>query len=308
MIVQASIGGSGGGGSVSLPLNQIGYGTGSGITSSSALTFDGTTLYTNSNQNESVPIFTIENGVSPASFFISDVSPEGSVTATPGSLNLQCDTFGSLYVKTTGSGNTGWLQLLTTGSVTTSGIDDVLAVGQSLTTNRTITGTSQQLTFDLASWELITSGTTSIRANTTDVYLGGVDVGVFTHANENFFQVADQTLSAYFYVEPGANVAYIQAKQATILGKRFEIDGASGTVAIGDVQGANNGTKITIIDKTDEAITYNANLGHLFTGARFSVTGLQSFANNAAATGAGLVTGDFYRISVAGTSTVAVVE
>lgn len=40
----------------------------------------------------------------------------------------------------------------------------------------------------------------------------------------------------------------------------------------------------------------------------FAVAGLAAFANNAAAVGAGLVPGDFYRISVAGTSTVAVVE
>lgn len=58
--------------------------------------------------------------------FFSTGSPNGTVTASPGSLNL--DSSGTLWVKATGTGNTGWLAVITgTSSVTSiNGLTGVL--------------------------------------------------------------------------------------------------------------------------------------------------------------------------------------
>src|SRR5690606_26407808 len=45
-------------------------------------------------------------------FFVANTSAEGSITASPGSLALRTDTGnGKLYVKGSGTGNTGWVEL-----------------------------------------------------------------------------------------------------------------------------------------------------------------------------------------------------
>jgi len=58
------------------------------------------------------PILRIENTGGSADFFVANTSPEGSITASPGSLALRTDTGnGKLYVKGSGTGNTGWVEL-----------------------------------------------------------------------------------------------------------------------------------------------------------------------------------------------------
>ena len=104
----------------------------------------------------------------------------------------------------------------------------------------------------------------------------------------------------------------------------LETDGGNSRYRIGDIDGAfGGGLNLDINDATGHTTvndTSNTILDIILTGigigrtasANTAITmplaNLPAFANNAAAVLGGLVAGDFYRISVAGTSTVAIVE
>lgn len=89
------------------------------------------------------------------------------------------------------------------------------------------------------------------------------------------------------------------------------IDGNAQLYGMGDVDAVAGGTAIQINDATAQMNLKAANgvgINSVPTLSPFAVSGLQPFANNAAAVAGGLGVGDFYRISVAGTSAVAVVQ
>jgi hypothetical protein len=58
------------------------------------------------------PILRIENTGGDADIFVSNATPEGSITGSPGDIALRTDSGnGKVYVKGSGTGNTGWVEL-----------------------------------------------------------------------------------------------------------------------------------------------------------------------------------------------------
>lgn len=90
----------------------------------------------------------------------------------------------------------------------------------------------------------------------------------------------------------------------------LELDFANADYQMGDVPGLGNSTKM-VIDDNGQFVEFFCSVfgvNMVPVVSPFGVSSLPAFANNAAAVVGGLSIGEFYRISVAGTSTVAVVE
>jgi hypothetical protein len=56
------------------------------------------------------PVLRLASTVAVSEWFFSTATPEAALTASPGAVSLDC-TNGRLYLKRTGSGNTGWVQI-----------------------------------------------------------------------------------------------------------------------------------------------------------------------------------------------------
>lgn len=101
--------------------------------------------------------------------------------------------------------------------------------------------------------------------------------------------------------------------QDSSTGNRFlELNAVTALYSIGDIDSSLNGTQLTVDDFNSQvSIIATKGLGINLASTANSplrIGGVPAFANNAAAVLAGLVTGEVYRISVAGTSTLAIVE
>lgn len=73
-------------------------------------------LYVESSNDGATSLFGIESGDAQSLFFVDNASPEGVTTAAIGSMCfVQNGTTGEVYIKETGSGNTGWVKIPTTG-------------------------------------------------------------------------------------------------------------------------------------------------------------------------------------------------
>ena len=71
-----------------------------------------TRLHVTTQTGTTTPILRIENTGGDADFFVINTAPEGAVTGSPGDIALRTDTGnGKLYVKGSGTGNTGWIEL-----------------------------------------------------------------------------------------------------------------------------------------------------------------------------------------------------
>lgn len=97
------------------------------------------------------------------------------------------------------------------------------------------------------------------------------------------FSAGGSTNSVNFVVDDVNQLVYIEGFAGTS-NEILDIDLASGIVTIGDVGGAVNGTKIVIDDMT-QLVT---------------IANVPTYANDAAATGAGLTTGQLYKTTTGG--------
>ena len=69
-------------------------------------------FYIESSNDGATSLFGMESGDAQSLFFVDDASPEGVTTATIGSMCFVQDAgVGKMYLKKTGSGNTGWVQI-----------------------------------------------------------------------------------------------------------------------------------------------------------------------------------------------------
>jgi len=82
----------------------------------------GTKLHTTAATGTTTPILRIENTGGDADFFVANATPEGAITGSPGDIALRTDSGnGKIYVKGSGTGNTGWLDVSAGGGVTDHG-------------------------------------------------------------------------------------------------------------------------------------------------------------------------------------------
>ncbi len=143
-----------------------------------------------------------------------------------------------------------------------SGIDDVLAIGQSLTAARSIDLATNTLDFNC------TGGSSTININAgININASGTGVETYSFNTGTDYQIRSSGTDGDAIINLGDYN-----------------DGAKPWIKIAPPTGIN---------------TYNAPNGHVFNG-KINATGLTNYANNAAALVGGLSVGDFYYTNVAG--------
>lgn len=106
---------------------------------------------------------------------------------------------------------------------------------------------------------LITNGTdVYMRVASADVYAGAVSIGLFSHINENIFEISDQSPHQLILYSATANEFFVRTERGGNFGKKIWLEGR--LTHLGDIDLFDAGLKI-VLDQTANslALTNTAN-------------------------------------------------